>query len=75
MGNTMYAGFHEVEIQPPLGLRIPGYYYVRLAEGTADPLYLRAAAFVCGDEKAVIFKGEEPMGTDGKTGGRFRLCK
>ncbi len=58
MENTMYAGFHEVEIQPPLGLRIPGYYYVRLAEGTADPLYLRAAAFVCGDEKAVIFNCE-----------------
>lgn len=58
MENTMYAGFHCVEIQPPLGLRIPGYYHVRLAEGTADPLHLRAAAFACGEEKAVIFNSE-----------------
>lgn len=58
MENVMYAGFHSVEVQPPLGLRIPGYYHVRLAEGTADPLHLRAAAFACGDEKAVIFNCE-----------------
>lgn len=58
MENTMYAGFHCVEIQPPLGLRIPGYYNIRLAEGTADPLYLRAAAFACGEEKAVVFNVE-----------------
>ena len=58
MNNTMYAGFCSVQIQPPLGLRIPGYYHVRLAEGTADPLYLRATAFSCGEEKAVIFNCE-----------------
>ena len=58
MENVMYAGFHCVEVQPPLGLRIPGYYHVRLAEGTADPLHIRAAAFACGDQKAVIFNCE-----------------
>lgn len=58
MENTMYAGFSCVQIQPPLGLRIPGYYHVRLAEGTADPLQLRATAFSCGEEKAVIFNCE-----------------
>jgi len=58
MENTMYAGFHCVEVQPPLGLNIPGYYRARYAEGTADPLYLRAAAFSCGEEKAVIFNCE-----------------
>jgi len=58
MENTMYAGFHCVEVQPPLGLFIPGYYHRRPAEGTADPLHLRAAAFACGDEKAVFFNCE-----------------
>ncbi len=58
MENTMYAGFHCVEVQPPLGLNIPGYYRRRPAEGTADPLHLRAVAFACGNEKAVFFNCE-----------------
>ena len=58
MGNILYAGFHCVEITPPLGQIIPGYYYARYADGIADPLHLRAAALVCGDEKAVIFNCE-----------------
>ena len=58
MEKMMYAGFHCVEVQPPLGLRIPGYYNKRLAEGTAAPLHLRATAFSCADEKAVMFNCE-----------------
>ncbi|MBE6982516.1 MAG: hypothetical protein E7437_09400 [Ruminococcaceae bacterium] len=58
MENIMQAGFHCVEVQPPLGLLIPGYYRRRPAEGTADPLHLRAVAFACGDEKAVFFNCE-----------------
>ena len=58
MENVMQAGFCSLRMQPPLGLRIPGYYTVRLAEGTADPLHLRATAFACGDQKAVIFNCE-----------------
>ena len=33
MENVMQAGFCSLVMQPPLGLRIPGYYTVRLAEG------------------------------------------
>ena len=58
MENVMQAGFCALRMQPPLGLRIPGYYSVRLAEGTIDPLYLRATAFACGENKAVIFNCE-----------------
>ena len=58
MENILQAGFCCQEIQPPLGLNIPGYYHARPAEGTADPLRMRAAAFACGDEKAVIFNVE-----------------
>jgi hypothetical protein len=58
MESILQAGFCCQEIQPPLGLNIPGYYHARPAEGTADPLRMRAAAFACGDEKAVIFNVE-----------------
>ncbi len=58
MENTMHAGFHCVEVQPPLGINVPGYYHARPAEGTADPLHLRATAFACGEQKAVIFNCE-----------------
>ena len=58
MENTMYAGFHCVEVQPPLGLNIPGYYHARYAQGTADPLYLRAAAFSCGEEFELYHENE-----------------
>ena len=58
MGNTMYAGFHSVVVDAPLGLSIPGHYVKRYAEGTSEPLHLRATAFACGDKKAVIFNCE-----------------
>ena len=58
MENVLQAGFCSLVMQPPLGLRIPGYYTVRLAEGTADPLHLRATALASGDQKVVIFNCE-----------------
>ena len=58
MENILQAGFYCVEVQPPLGISIPGYYHARPAQGTADPLHIRAAVFACGEEKAVIFNCE-----------------
>lgn len=58
MGNTMYAGFHSVVITPYIGLEIPGYYFIRRADGVETDLMLRAAAFACGDKKVVIFNCE-----------------
>ena len=36
------AGAAAVDVTPPPGVPMAGYYGVRLAEGTLDPLYARA---------------------------------
>lgn len=44
----MRAGFYEAEITPPLGLRIPGYFTPRRAEGVKQKLYAKAAVLESG---------------------------
>ena len=48
------AGFARLDITPPLGSPISGYFYERLAEGVLDPLEVNALAFGNGEETAVI---------------------
>ena len=48
------AGFARVDITPPLGTPISGYFYQRLADGVLDPLQLNALAFGNGTDTAVI---------------------
>lgn len=55
---TLYAGFHCMTIRPPMGIEVPGYFSKRYADGFINDLHLRAAAFVCGNQKAVIFSCE-----------------
>jgi hypothetical protein len=50
----MKAGFSRLDITPPLGVRLGGYYYERLAEGVQDPLYVNALAVNDGDKTAVV---------------------
>lgn len=50
----LLAGYAEVIITPPLGLRIPGYLSVRPAEGIINDLKARAIAFQYGEQKAVF---------------------
>ncbi len=47
------AGFSRVDITPPLGSHLAGYYQVRIAKGILDPLYLNAIAFSDGEETIV----------------------
>ena len=54
----LLAGFYSETIRPPLGLRIPGTYTPRYADGFITDLHLRAVAFACGDQKTVIFNCE-----------------
>ena len=42
--NTLQAGFSRVNITPPLGTEIVGYFHSRYAEGVLDPLLLVLAA-------------------------------
>ena len=48
------AGFGRIDITPPLGVSVQGYYEKRLADGILDPLYATAVAFDDGERKAVI---------------------
>lgn len=56
--NHLYAGFHCTTIRPPMGIDVPGYFSPRHADGFITDLHLRAAAFACGDQKAIIFSCE-----------------
>jgi hypothetical protein len=47
-------GVAEVDITPPKGFPIAGYYHERLATGTRDPLKARALVFRQGKEQAAL---------------------
>ena len=47
------AGFSRVDMTPPLGSHLAGYYQDRIAKGIRDPLYLNAIAISDGEETAV----------------------
>ena len=49
-----FAGFARLDITPPLGVRLGGYFQVRIADGVQDPLYVNAVAFGEGENKAVL---------------------
>ncbi|MBQ8506534.1 MAG: hypothetical protein IJ466_03785 [Clostridia bacterium] len=48
------AGFARVEIAPPLGCMLTGYYEPRIAKGTLDSLHASAVAFSDGEKRAVL---------------------
>ncbi len=48
------AGFARVDVTPPLGTPIAGYFRVRSATGVLDPIQLNALAFGNGTDAAVI---------------------
>lgn len=48
------AGFARVDITPPLGTPMAGYFYARYADGVLDPLELNAVAFRDGEKTAVV---------------------
>lgn len=48
------AGFARLDITPPLGVHLGGYFTERIADGVLDPLYVNAVAFGQGENKAVL---------------------
>lgn len=50
----LLVGTAEVDITPPLGFPMAGYYHERLAEGTIDPLKAKAIVFRQGDQRAAM---------------------
>lgn len=52
--NQLLAGFARVNIDPPLGIAIAGYYVPRFASGFLDSLEASALALSCGEEPIVL---------------------
>jgi hypothetical protein len=48
------VGVAEVDITPPPGYRMAGYFYERLSTGTKDPLKAKAIVFEQGDVRAAL---------------------
>lgn len=48
------VGYSQVNINPPLGIDIAGYYIPRLAKGFLDDLEAEAIALSCGEKRIVI---------------------
>ena len=52
------AGFSRVDVTPPLGSPMAGYFYDRFADGVLDPIQLNAIAFSNGTETDVIIASD-----------------
>lgn len=54
MNTPLRVGFSAVDITPPLGIAIPGYFKVRDAKRILDPLEARCVAFDDGGQTAFL---------------------
>ena len=52
--NKLMAGFARVDITPPAGIAINGYFNIREADGVLDPLEAGCLALSCGDRTVVL---------------------
>ncbi len=52
--NCLKAGFARVNITPPMGIPMRGYFKTRLADGVLDELEINALALSCGDVKTLL---------------------
>ena len=55
------AGFARMDMTPPLGTPLAGYYEARYADGMLDPLYLNALALGNGEQTIVIITADVLM--------------
>lgn len=56
--NDFKAGFSRVQITPPLGIYIQGYFIERYAKEILDDLYVNTVAFSSGGKTAVIISAD-----------------
>jgi len=52
--NTLQAGFSRMNVTPPLGIPMRGYFQTRLAEGVLDELEINVLALACGENKVLL---------------------
>lgn len=67
----LHAGFHVADITPPPGASIPGGFAPRPAEGTHDPLRVRAGV-VLSDDSALAIVGVDAVSLKTDDGARAR---
>lgn len=53
-GASLHAGYADVDIAPPLGVFMPGYFADRRAEGVLDPLRAKALVLSQGETQLAI---------------------
>ena len=55
------AGFARVDITPPFGTPLAGYYEMRYADGILDPIYLNAVALGNEEERILLITADVLM--------------
>ncbi|MEA4832296.1 MAG: hypothetical protein VB118_06740 [Oscillospiraceae bacterium] len=50
----LFTGYSRLDITPPLGIGLNGYFHYRFSDGVLDPLYANALAVSDGNGRAVI---------------------
>lgn len=56
--NTLHAGFSRVNITPPLGTEIVGYFLPRYAEGVLDDLEINTLALTTGQDRLILMSAD-----------------
>ncbi|MBR7111144.1 MAG: hypothetical protein IKC83_04640 [Clostridia bacterium] len=54
MANKLLAGFGRVNITPPIGIGLAGYFQVRISDGILDELESNALALSTGDKEVIM---------------------
>ena len=54
MANNLKVGYARVNINPPLGVNIAGYFKERLADGILDDLEVCAVAVQSGESTVIL---------------------
>ena len=52
------AGFARVDVTPPLGTELTGYFHARISDGILDPIYLNALAIGSDGNTALIITAD-----------------
>ncbi len=52
--NNLKAGFSRANINPPMGIKVVGYFKPRFAEAILDDIEVNALAIECGDVKTIF---------------------
>ena len=52
------AGFGRVDVTPPLGSPLAGYFHIRESVGVLDPIFLNAVVVEAGEERLAVITGD-----------------